>query len=119
MDGSQRICRFVQTASHQPFAVGTDSNGADAPEIDLLTAVVRMQRRGIECSYFFARGRFPLLEAADKITAEEKLALRMKRHGIHMSRVSRQFANQTAVADVPQPNDVVVAAADQQRAVRD
>ena len=87
MHGAQRICRFVQTAGGQPFAIGTDGNRANAAEIDLLSAVVRMQRLGIERAHLFPCRRFPLLDAADQVAAEEELALGMKSNGINVSRV--------------------------------
>ena len=58
-----------------------------------------------------------MIQYAHQVAAEQELALRVKRHTVHMSRVAGQLANELAVGGVPELYLVIVAAGGDERAV--
>ena len=116
--GAERIGGFVQSAGSEPFAIGTDGQRTNAAVVDLLAAFVGVQRLGVECAHDFAGRDFPLLEDAHQVAAEQELTLRVKQDAVDVPLVAGKLAHEFAVGGVPEPNDIVVAARGDERAVR-
>ena len=108
----------METSGRDGFAVGSDGESANAAEIDLLTAVVRVQGLGVECAGKGAGGDVPLADRPQQVAAQERFPVRMEFQRVNVTFVSLQLPDERSTRDVPELDHTIVAAAGQQAPIR-